>query len=236
MRDRRGGYTLIELVLGTAIMAIVSVAFASLLKYVTRSTVALDLQGSAQEATRRTLSKIDEDVVHANEVRVASSTFLEYLVDLDQSPAYSAQADGDADGVPDYRDADRDNDASLLMAATAQWRVGFNLKDDDEDGDGAVDVVKRLTLTGTDLWSDTSLGGGAWGGAYRKRVAVDVSSFTLTYWGSKGNLLGLKIDLGADGLAATGDSGENDGIISAAGWTWWPRRRAWATATASWTP
>jgi len=43
----------------------------------------------------------------------------------------------------------------------------------------------------------------------------NVSTFTLTYWGNKANALGRGVDLGNDGLAATGDAGEKDGVISA---------------------
>ena len=46
-------------------------------------------------------------------------------------------------------------------------------------------------------------------------LAVDVSSFSFTFYGSKREDLGRNIDLGDDGVAGTGDAGEGDGVISA---------------------
>ena len=216
MKNNKRGYTLLELTLGMALMGIVSVAFASLLKYVMRSTVVIETQGGAQEDVRQALMKIEESLLHANEVRVASAAFVEYVVDADQSPERDRSGDSDADGIPNYLDADVDNDAGLLAAPTAQWRIGFNLKDDDEDGDGLIDVRKRLYLEGEDLWIDASLNEAPWGGPFRKRVATGVSGFALAYFGNKGNALGRNIDLGGDGVASTADAGESDGIIAAA--------------------
>jgi len=211
----RRGFTLVELVIGMAIMGIVCVAFASMLKYMMQSTTAVRVQGEASENSRQALSRIEEALVHANEIRVASSTFVEFVADVDQSPLYNPDGDTDGDGIPDFRDADRDADASLLVPATAQWTVGFNLKDDDEDGDGEVDVLRRLYLSGKELWLDANVNGAGWGGGLQRRVAADISTFTLAYFGNKGNALGSNIDLGDDGAVGTGDAGENDGIITA---------------------
>lgn len=213
MRGRRGA-TLLELLVAMAIMAIVMAGFSGLLKYSMLASGSAMNQGQAQEDVRRGLSKVEEALVHMNEVLVASSTFVEFVCDRDQHPAYAREADPDGDGIPDFRDGDRDNDANLLAPATAQWRAGFNLKDDDDDGDGLRDVRRRLYLSGKTLLLDTSLNEDAWG-ARVQTLLSGVSTFTLTYFGSKGNLLGRNIDLGSDGNAATGDAGEGDGIITA---------------------
>jgi type II secretory pathway pseudopilin PulG len=208
------GSTMPELLVAMTIMAIVVTAFAGLLKYSMVATTKAMNQGQAQEDVRRGLALAEEALVHANEVTVASTTFIEFICDIDQSPFYDPNGDLDGDLIPDFRDGDRDNDANLLAAATAQWQVGFNLKDDDEDGDGRVDVRRRLYLSGKSLLLDTSVNEEAWG-ARVKTLMTGVSTFTLTYFGSKANNLGKNIDLGNDGIAGTGDSGENDGIITA---------------------
>jgi hypothetical protein len=43
---------------------------------------------------------------------------------------------------------------------------------------------------------------------------TNISTFSLVYYGSKQENLGRNIDLGNDGVAATADAGENDGIIT----------------------
>lgn len=212
MRDQRG-VTLPEILIGMTIMLIMAAAFASLLRYVTRAITLEGGRNSAQDDVRRGLMRMEEALAHASEVTLSSAAFVEFTCDIDQRTGYSPDADFDADGVPNYRDGDRDADAQLLMPATAQWRVGFNLEDDDDDGDGNVDLRRRIYLAGTDLWMDASVNGAAWG-ANATRLMADVSTFTLAYFGSKGNSLGSLIDLGADGTAGTADAGENDGVIS----------------------
>ncbi|MBI5245253.1 MAG: prepilin-type N-terminal cleavage/methylation domain-containing protein [Elusimicrobia bacterium] len=220
------GWTLTELLVGMAIMAVACAAFASLLKYVMRATTGVRAQGEAQEEARQALMKVEEALAHANEIRVASNTFVEFVVDLDQSPNYNPDGDMDGDGIPDYRDADRDSDASLLMPATAQWRAGFNLQDDDEDGDGKIDVMRRLWWDKPErkLYLDMSLDEEAWGGR-RQLAAQNVSTFTLTYFGSKANALGRLIDLNGDGDVAfdemdravpTTGMGNNNGALDLA--------------------
>lgn len=212
-RRADSGFTLSELLVGMAIMLIVCLAFASLLKYVMKAAISVQTEGWAQEEARQTLMKIEEALIHANEVRVASSSLVEFVVDIDHAPAYNPNGDQDGDGIPNYRDGDRDGDANLLYPATAQWRIGFNLLDDDENGDVKVDVVRRLYLSTGTLWLDTSVDEEAWGGR-RKALAVNVSTFNILYFGNKANSLGSAMDLGDDGNSGTGDTGENDGVIT----------------------
>ncbi len=213
MIGNRRGFTLQEMTVGMAIMAVAGLAMASLLKNAMKATVTVGAAGWAQEETRQAFMKIERFLLHANEIRVASSTYVDFVVDLDQAPAYDEDGDLDGDGVPNYRDADRDADVSVLAAAADQWRIGFNLLDDDEDGDLQVDMARRLYLSSGTLWLDSRVNGAAWGSS--QKLALGVSTFTLTYYGNKANNLGKAIDLGIDGNAGTADSGENDGVVAA---------------------
>ncbi len=208
------GVTLVELMVGMAIMCVTIAGFSTLLSTTIKSTTSAQTKGEAQEETRQALARVEEVLVQANEVQVASATYVEFVVDVDQSPAYDRGADWDADGIPNYRDGDRDGDAAGLLPAATQWRAGYNLKDDDEDGDGQVDVRQRIYLSGGEVWLQTSLDGAVWGAG--RRLMTSVSTFTLSYFGNKANNLGKSIDRGGDGASGTGDPGENDGIISAA--------------------
>ena len=214
MKNKRAGFTLSELMVGMAIMGVMVAAFATLLKYVIKTTTKAQNTGEAQETTRQGLMRIEEALVQANEITVTSGTIVEFVVDMDQSPAYDPNGDLDLDGIPNYRDGDRDSDANQLIAAANQWRIGFNLKDDDEDADGQTDVRQRIYLSNRAIYLDMSLNGGAWGGSRLKTLMVNVSTFNFTCWGNKANSLGRNLDRGNDGLSGTGDSGENDGMIS----------------------
>lgn len=212
----RRGVTLPELLVGMAMLGLVITAFASFFRVTATTASAVRTRTAASEQLRQALASAEAALVHANQVRVASATFVEFVVDLDQAPGYDPDGDSDGDGVPNRRDGDRDGDAMLLYPSTAQWRVGFNLEDDDEDADGEVDAVRRLYLSSGALWLDASVNGSPWGGALLRRVGVGVSTLTFTYWGDKSNPLGRNLDRGADGLTGTADSGEGDGVVSAA--------------------
>lgn len=210
----RRGVTFVELMIGMAMLGIIVTAFAGLLSVTARTANKVQTQTAAQEQLRQAFQRAERALVHANEVRTASSTFVEFTCDIDRAPDYDPDGDLDGDGIPNRRDGDRDDDTMSLFPSTAQWRIGFNLEDDDEDGDLQVDVVLRLYLSGGALWLDTSVNGSAWGGSRLTRLGVDISTLTFTYWGDKSNTLGMNLDRGNDGIAGTGDAGENDGAIS----------------------
>jgi len=210
MRSKKG-VTLVELLVAMTIMMIVAAAFSGMLKYSLQATVRAQTQGEAQEEARQALMRLEAALIHANEITIASSALVEFVCDIEASPLYDSDGDIDSDGIPNYRDSD----TQLLAPATAQWRVGYNLKDEEEDGDGRVDIRRRLYLSSGTLYLDASLNEEPWGERVES-LPVKASSFTLTYWGNKASPLGRRIDLGQDGLAATADPGENDGIIAAA--------------------
>jgi hypothetical protein len=109
-----------------------------------------------------------------------------------------------------------DNDCTDIMQAGSAWRAGYNLKDDDDNNDGKVDMRIRYYFAGSAIYRDwvvNQIPGAGWG-QHVKKVADNVMSCTFSYFGSKSNELGENIDTGADGIPNTGDVGENDGIIS----------------------
>jgi prepilin-type N-terminal cleavage/methylation domain-containing protein len=197
---RRGGFTLMEVVLSVAILSIVTLAFvklqASLGQLVTKQT------GSAQsgEQVREALQKVELAMLHANQITVASGTFVQFTADIDQNPSYNPNGDGtnpnNTQSVVNYLNPDRDGDAAVISPATSTWQTGYNLKDDDEDGDGNIDVQERIYLSHSVLYMDKSINGAAWGGRYLQTLKLDVSTFTLTYYGSYANMaLGLTTNI-----------------------------------------
>lgn len=210
MRNKRGT-TLTELMLAVAVLGVIMLGLTGLLKYTGIAVRRAQNTGQAQEETRQALMRVEDALIHANEVRIASATYVEFVLDIEHALAYVASADWDGDGVPNFRDGDRDSDVQSLLPAAAQWRAGYNLKDDDEDGDGQIDMEGRLYLSGRSLLYETRVNGGAWGGG--RAVLNEVSTFTITYWGNRANPLGQQIDLGPNGTAVN-DAGQNDGVIS----------------------
>lgn len=197
------GYTLVELVIGMSIMAIVTAGFAGFLRSVNRAAVSARKSTEGQETVREALDKLEGALLCANQVTVASATLVEFICDIDETPGYDRAA-LTSRGVPRYLDPDRDDDAYAIVPSSAQWQVGLNIKDDDEDGDGKVDLRKRVYLSGGALWLDLSVDEAAWGGAHLVKLMPNVSTFTLSYFGNKANLLGKQIDL------------DNDGVVTAA--------------------
>lgn len=209
------GVTLTELMLSTALTAGIVTAFAGFQRGAVTASVRSRAAAEGSESARAALRSIERDLYGANQVTVASATLIEFVCDIDRSPDYDGSADADSDGVPNERDGDMDGDAQLIAPAAAQWRHGFNLKDDDEDGDGRVDMRVRYYVSGRSLARDVSINEEAWGRRVRE-AARGVSSLTFSYFGNKAAELGKLLDRGADGLAGTSDPGENDGVIDQA--------------------
>lgn len=196
-RFGRRGVTLAEMLVAMAILGIVCIAFAGFLKYVTRTAVMENNLAQGQESVRQGLELAEAALVHANEITIASSTLVEFIADIDQSPFWNRNA-LDCNGVPAWRSSDIDCDAATLAAPADAWKSGFNLTDDDDDGDGNIDLKERIYLQNGTLYKDMSLNGAAWGGSVVKLLA-NVSTFTFTYYGNKANQLGAAIDTDGDG-------------------------------------
>lgn len=209
----RRGVTLTEMVVASAILGVVAVGFSVFLRYAVKAAVDGKNQAEGQEETRQGLQRVERELVHASRVISATPTSVEFVVDRDQDPAYDANADTDGDGIPDFRDTDVDGDAQAIAPSSAAWRSGFNLVDEDDDNDGLVDVRMRLYLSSGALWLDTSVDEDAWG-ARAVKLLADVSTFTLTYWGSKANSLGANIDANNDGSVS---GAEMDSVLAPAG-------------------
>lgn len=211
---RKGGFTLAEILVGMAVMGAFVLVLSALLRVGFHATTKTTAASKAQEEVRTALNKIEADLYEANQILVSSMTFVELVCDRDKNPNYNRDADQDGDGIANFRDGDIDNDANLIVSATAQWRIGFNLRDDDDNNDSALDVRLRFYVINRALYKDASYDGSAWEGSRLIKILDDVSSFQLNYYGNKANDLGRNIDLGQDGLINTFDAGENDGIIS----------------------
>jgi prepilin-type N-terminal cleavage/methylation domain-containing protein len=198
---RSRGLTLIETMVSVAILGIIMLAAVGLMQQMNHVIVKESTATQAGEQVRQALQESELALLHANQITIASSTFIEFICDIDQTPNYNPYAYGTNSSNPqtiqNYLNADRDGDASSIVSAANSWTVGYNLKDDDEDGDGNIDCKRRLYLSKGTLWLDMSVNAGAWGGQYLKKLYVNVSTFTLTYYGSYANIetgLGKNID------------------------------------------
>lgn len=201
----RRGVTLIEMMVAMTILAVICVAFAGFLRYATKAAVLENMETDSQEAVRQGLGRMELALIHANEVTIASSTIVEFIAGIDQSPNWRPNDDDDGDGVPNYLDSDMDGDAAAVQPASATWRSGYNLTDDDENGDGKIDVRERIYLSSRTIYYDMSLDEAPWGGSRLTKLLTNVSSFTITYYGNKANQLGSAIDTNGDGIISSSE-------------------------------
>lgn len=202
---------MIELLITLAVLTIVTVPIIGFFASHMTGVFQTDLRRRAEETARNALDQMETNLMEAKEVTVASATLVEFIADWNKSPNYSLWALS-VNGIPNIMDPDVDGDATSIVPSTAQWTVGYNLKDDDDDGDGRIDVRFRYYWAGTTLYQDASYNEEPWGN-HVKTVAPNILSCTFTYFGNKSLALGRQLDLGHDGLPNTGDVGENDGII-----------------------
>lgn len=212
-RGLRKGFTLTELMVYVAVLGIAVVMFSKfMMGFVkTAKTSETKMLGSAD--LRLCLSKIENDFYEADEFAGVSSASVTFSCDMLKNPAWDPDADQDGDGIPNIKDPDSDDDAQqkFSLPLDQQWKAGYNLEDDDDDGDGNIDVRIQIYYSSPAVYRGISVNGGAW---QSSEPGTDISSFTFTFYGSKREDLGKKIDLGNDGAAGTGDAGEGDGIIS----------------------
>jgi len=100
----------------------------------------------------------------------------------------------------------------FFLPQDQQWKVGYNLEDDDDDNDGNIDVKIRIywDKNSKNVYREIYLNEVL----YENEVVGKVTNLEFSYSGSKREDLGKYIDVGNDGVSGTGDVGENDGKIT----------------------
>lgn len=209
----RRAMSLVELMITVAILSIIAIPMTVFLTSVLKNVTLSSRKIEAQEKMRRFLTMAEPFIAEANEISSARSSSMTFIVDSNRMPAYQPYADADGDGVTNIMDPDDDGDAMLALTVppTAQWRYGYDLKDDDENGDGLMDARMRLYRSGNNLIMDASWNEAPW----TTLATLDgVTAFNLVYYGSKLEDLGKNIDLDADGIIT---AYEMDWVLPASG-------------------
>lgn len=211
-RRSRRGFTLTEMMVYVAILSIALGLFAKFMTGFIKTAKSSESKMSGSADLRLALMKIEGDLYEANEFIGVSKTSITFICDMLKNPAWDRNALS-VHGIPRIKDTDVDGDAYLKFSLPRdqQWRAGYNLEDDDDDNDGKIDVRIQIYYSSGTLWRGISVNEAPW---QATKLATSISSFTFTFYGSKREDLGNKIDLGNDGTAGTGDAGEGDGIIS----------------------
>ena len=203
------GFSFLEMLMVVAIMSIIVGVLGNLALKVVRGITDMDQRSRADVNIRMAMDKIETSLLNANYFDLARSTEVIFRADLITDPNYQPYGDFDGDGVLNINDPDYDNDATSITSPANQWRVGYNLKDDDDDNDGKIDMRWRIRLSSSvkTLYMDYSKNEEAWG-KHEQTLLTNVSTSTaFTFFGSENLLL--------CGTCGTTDS-DNDGIVSAA--------------------
>lgn len=158
-RGKPPGLTLLELLLAMLLLSVVGLAFSRFFRVVFKASIQSEVRLKGQTAVRSLLHVLEMDFYDMNEVVYASPTRIDFYMDSHRAPWYSPTADPDGDGITNLSDPDDDGDALDAAApitrlrdlavsiSSVGWRQGFDLEDDDEDGDGLRDVLCRYEYT-----------------------------------------------------------------------------------------
>jgi prepilin-type N-terminal cleavage/methylation domain-containing protein len=216
-RKSQKGLTLTEIIVTTAIFGIISVTIGTFLSTMMKSSTQANIKIKTYENITMAMSKLERDILQINETLVTSTTELMYISDLSTWPQYNGSADFDGDGKQNISDPDIDSDATLFAPPSARWKIGYNLKDDDDDNDGNIDMRWRLYLTDGKIMKDYSYNEENWGN-HTETILSDVSITDIFgYTGSKDELLsigGASIDSNNDGIVTVDEmdaAGNNNG-------------------------
>lgn len=213
------GYSLVELLIASAIGAILSLAAASFFKHATLNAMASSKKINASTEIRSISEILRLDffrMVDVFDASPASCTFVQ-----DSSVFLSPTGNVDGDGLVNRIDPDVDGDQRVVPTSAAEaWRVGNNLDDDDDDNDGKVDVVCRYRLDGTTIKRSVSINtpSTATLSGQESIVARRVSRFVISYEGSNLYPSGRAVDTAPmDGIVTpeeidSGFEGNADGI------------------------
>ncbi len=214
--SKTAGVTLVEVMMYVVLVSIIGLSITTFFQTAVRGAKKTELQMLALSDLRDILTKfeIETDIYQINELLEISTTSIKFISDITRSPLYDPNADYDGDGIINKYDSDIDNDAQerFFLPQDQQWKVGYNLEDDDDDNDDKIDVIIKIYWDPLDkkVYRELYINEGL----YSNKVLGEVTKFEFTYSGSKREDLGKFIDLGNDGVAGTKDYGENDGKIS----------------------
>lgn len=190
------GFNLVELQMALVISCVVLLTCYQIMATSVNSMVNLDRKSRVNSSLRAAMDQVETAVMNSNFINVACSTEIMFVADLNTDPAYSFNGDVDLDGVINAEDPDADSDAGTVVLNVAdQWKVGYNLKDDDDDKDNKLDVRWRIYLkpvTGTPRYSlcrDYSKNQEAWGQHIETLLTNVISTSVFRYYASRNEKL-----------------------------------------------
>lgn len=181
------GFTLIEMMTSVAILAIIVLVIGKMTLTTTRALTQTEEQFKASIALRSASDKIETSLLNANKFLLARSTEIIFIADRNTDPTYLPYSDEDSDGIVNLNDPDDDDDATTIVVSSMQWSVGYDMKDDDEDGDNQIDMRWRIRLSTSQqkLYLDFSRNQEAWGN-HEELIADHITSTqAFTFFGSK---------------------------------------------------
>lgn len=208
VKDR--GFTLVELLIAVTVTLFLALVIGNLFTSTTRFLTESDTKVKADVNLRFSMDKVETALLNADFFYVASSTEVLFSADLITDKNYSRTSDFDGDGISNLSDPDDDNDATSIQPSTAQWRIGYDLKDDDDDNDNQVDMKWRIYLSTNQkvFYLDYSKNNEPWGSHVETLVTNFVSTTVFTFYGSKNDLLsqgGANLDTNNDGIVSASE-------------------------------
>lgn len=185
-----GGYTLVEILVVSAIVGLVATTIYRPLHVFLRGIGQSTLGSRAMDELRPADVFLEQEFLEMVELRVARPERIEFIVDSNRSPSFDASEDH-------LRDPDDDGDAGVWLAPSEWWRRGNDLDDDDDDGDGKLDVWMAYSFVGDTLVKEVSFNEGP---IQRQTITKYISSGAFSYFGSLKRSNGVAMDTNLDGF------------------------------------
>jgi prepilin-type N-terminal cleavage/methylation domain-containing protein len=207
-RNERKGFSLTELMISISAFGIIIIAVATFFSNFVKVSRKVDLNVRGYENVSNAVRTMENRLYVMNEISSCGSTFIIFIADINTYPHFDKFGDFDNDGVPNYLDSDMDGDATTYATAPdKQWTVGYNLKDDDDNKNGKIDMRWKYFLSDKTLYEDYSYDQENWGRHLKMILSgVQTNKAVFNYFGSKDpyiSLTGAGLDTNSDGIVTS---------------------------------
>ncbi len=227
---------MVELMIASVLLSVITLAGALLIRLVSTAVMKTRVNVDSTMVAQRAFMVLEHEIYAANQFTKTTPTEVRFICDSSHAPGFALNVSSS----PDV-DGDALDPATWMTGGNLKpsWQYGYNLKDDDDNNDGLVDmevkiyydpvlhaIFKQENYACSTIPCDGGSNDVNW--TPKKKIVDRVYFSSFTYFGNKASDEGMNLDtgpidgvidqnemdVGDDGDPGTNDAGEGDGVLS----------------------